>query len=428
MSLAVNLHRWLRYVDPHDDVDWYEHLVLRSFTCGCQPWETYCPEWQAVINPPSPVSVNSFWIHTNSTPVSDALLRLEIPRRRYVVLNAWEYGLVPKIKAINPACTVLVYKDISSVRSYDSNPDVRMLPAGVAYTQAKVQAAWQALSASTGIWLQYQNYAGHHQMDVGTYGYQVAWAMTVARMAELGFDGVWMDNALWKRDTYHPGVPVRGYATDEAFREAYRSFFRNVCPKLKAAGLISVANMVNARLVSGGWASYLDAGLDGGFDEWWISVDNSGNNLLPEYTEGWRRQVHQITYAEAKGKIALVQPHFPAGNIKAFRYTYASYLMGLGGAGLAAYTEANGTDQYGNPTPWRAEYEWDLGAPLDGYVEVRTNVFTRHFTRGVAVVNANKTDTMMATIPLGGEYLNEAGARVTNVSVTGTTGRILRRA
>lgn len=428
-ELGVSLHAWLDRLDPANNVDWYEHLISKSFKCGCQTWTTYCQEWQDILNPPtSPKGkAHSLWVHTNSTPVPDALIALEAPRRRYIVLNAWESHLIPKIKAHNPACMVFCYKDISSVRSNDLNPDVRMLPAGVSYGYAKTMPAWQARSAG-GVWLQYDGYGGHWQMDVGQAGYQNAWATNVAKMKALGFDGIWMDNALWFRDTYHPDYPVRGYASDEAFRYAYLSFFLAVCPRLRAAGLLSVANMTNARLVTNGWQSYLDAGLDGAFDEWWISVDNTGNNLLPEYPEGWRRQVAQISYAEERGKIALVQPHFPAGNTKAFRYTFASYLMGYPGtAGKAAIVEANGTDQYGNPTPWHVEYNWDLGTPTGAYRSVATNVYRRDFTAGMVVVNANPTNTGPVTVQLGGSYRREDGTIVSSVSLAGTTGTILRK-
>ena len=431
-DLGVSLHAWLDRLDTANNVDWYEHLISKSFRCGCQTWTTYCQEWQRIITPPTPTPItpkaeaHSAWVHTNSTPVSDALIALEAPRRRYIVLNPWESHLIPKIKAHNPDCLVFVYKDISSVRSLDTNPDVRMLAAGVAYSTASA-SGWTARSDG-GVWLQYDGYEGHYQMDVGKVGYQDTWASNVSRMKAFGFDGVWMDNALWFRDTYHPGVPVRGYATNEAFREAYRSFFRNVCPKLRAAGLLSVANMTNARLVTNGWQSCLDAGLDGAFDEFWLSVDNTGTNLLPEYEQGWKRQVAQIAYAEDKGKIAIVQPHFPAGDVKAFRYCLASYFMAYPTAGKAAIVEANGTDQYGNPTAWHPEYDWNLGTPSGAYRSVGTNIFRRDFTQGCVVVNANKTGSTAVTIQLGGSYLNEGGASVTSVSLAGTSGTILRKA
>lgn len=420
------LHGWLDGVDTANGLSWYQHLFSRQFTCGCQPFTTYCPEWQAVISPPSAQAVvNTFWIHTEPDPVSDAVLQKAALLRRYIVLNAKDYPLVPRIKALNPKCVVLCYKDLSSVRSYDTNPDVRMLPAGLSYNYAKTMPQWQAQD-STGRWLEYGGYGGHWQMDVGQLGYQNAWFTNVSKMKAFGFDGIWMDNALWRRNAYHEDYFVKGYASDEAFREAYRSFFRNVCPRLRSAGLISVANMADARLVTGGWRSYLDAGLDGGFDEWWLTFDDT--DLLSEYSEGWSRVVDEIAYAESKGKIALVQPHFSAGNTRAFRYALASYLMAFpSGAGKAAISELATTDAYANPTPWHGEYEWNLGTPTGVYRAVGTNIFRRDFTKGCVVVNANRTGASPVTVQLGGSYLNEGGASVTSVSLPGTSGTILRK-
>src|SRR5688500_3911615 len=80
-------------------------------------------------------TVQSFWLHMNSTPVSDEVLATEARRRAYIVLNAWEGALIPKLKAANPAVQVFVYKDLSSTRSYACRDGVddAQLPTGVGY-------------------------------------------------------------------------------------------------------------------------------------------------------------------------------------------------------------------------------------------------------------------------------------------------------
>ena len=40
----------------------------------------------------------SFWLHLNSTPVSDETIAVEAKRRAHVVLNAWEGDLLRKLK------------------------------------------------------------------------------------------------------------------------------------------------------------------------------------------------------------------------------------------------------------------------------------------------------------------------------------------
>lgn len=336
---------------------------------------------RATVPPPvSTTKVRTFWIHTNSTPVSDAMIQLEAKRRAYIVLNSWEGDLCRKLKAVNPAVQVYVYKDLSSTRSYHtSGVD---LPTGVDYVKA--DPSW-FLKSSGGYKLIYQGYSGHYQMDVGNVGYQDAWATNViADVKANGFDGVWMDNALFDPETYHPGIKPAQYQSLATFQAAYVSMLSNVCTKLRAQGISSIANLSNARLYTGAWGRYMTH-LNGGFDEWWLAFDNT--NRLPEYTEGWVRQVDEITTNEAAGKITLVQPHFDANGSQAFMYTFCSYLLANGTK--AAYSELTATDGYGNPTPWHPEYTKDYGAPLGRMTSPSSNVFKREFEHATVTVNAN---------------------------------------
>ena len=370
-------------------------------------------------------SVTSFWLHMNSTPVSDAVLRTEAGRRGHVVLNAWEGDLLRELKAANPAVQVYVYKDLTSTRSYacHNGVDDTDLPAGVGYCDADRNHPDWFLRGPGGQRFEYSGYAGHWQMDVGNTAYQNAWADNViADSTAAGFDGVFMDNALFGCDTYHEGVCPPEYPTDAAMQNAYRSMLANTRGRFTAAGLKTVANLSNARLHPGVWDSYTQH-LDGGFDEWWLTF--SDDNMLPEYDEGWSRQVAQIASNEARGKITWVQPHFTPGADRPFRYALASYLM-AGGDG-AAFAEIGRTDGYGDPSPWHPEYDWDLGAPLGPYYSVRTNVFRRDFACGAAVVNANPTDSGPVTVNLGGQYLDQNSNRVTSVSLRGTSGSVLRK-
>lgn len=234
-----------------------------------------------------------------------------------------------------------------------------------------------------------------------------------------------IDNCLWKRDDYHRGVYPANYADDFAFRGAYRRFLSTVGDQLRGAGLQVFGNLTNARLVAGGWSSYMQY-LDGGWDEWWLTF--SDTDMLPSYTEGWQRVVDEIAYCESNGKAALVQPHFstgPTGN-RAFRYALASYLCASGLK--SAFTECNVQDGYSLPTQWRIEYDWDLGAPLTvNYTQHSPGVFFRQFDRGIAVVNSNASGTVTLTLP-GGPYINYSDASVSTVTLSSTTGVTLRKA
>ncbi len=365
-------------------------------------------------------TAKSYWLHMNSTPTSDEMIKTEASRRSYVVLNAWESDLAAKFKAANPKIQTFVYKDLSSTRGYacSNGVDDTDLPTGVGYCSADPK--WFLLDPD-GQRFEYDGYEGHWQMDVGNPDYQNAWADNVIASSKA-FDGVFMDNALFACDTYHEGVCPSNYPTDESMRDAYRSMLANTRQKFVDAGLKTVANMSNARLHEGAWDSYVEY-LDGGFDEWWLTFGD--NDLLSDYPEGWSRQVAEIAANEAKGKITWVQPHH-SGAEQPFRYAFASYLLAAGSH--AAISEIEETDRYDNASEWRAEYSWDLGAPLDEHHEVATNVHEREFECGTVIVNANRTGSPAVTVRLSATHTNEKGASVRSVSLKGTTGTVLRKA
>lgn len=419
-DLASSLHSWLDHLDAKNNLDWYQHVVSRDLACGCKLPATYCTEWK----PPVSTRVGTYWINWNSVPVDAATIEREARRRRYVMLNAWQGDLARQLKAVNPNLLVFCYKDASSTRSYDKNTNHALLPAGVSYQWAVANKPEWFLKDSSGRLFEYSGYAGHWQMDVGNRDYQTMWAQNVAKVKALGFDGVLIDNLLWTPDTYHSGVLPAKYPDKVVFQQAYVDFLANTRPALQAAGLKTIGNLSNARLHTGGWAKYM-AHLDGGWDEWWLAFADT--NLLPEYAEGWRRQVKQVADNEAAGKITLVQPHHSTGAAgrKAFLYTLASYWCVAGSR--SAITTAHVTDGYGQPPLWAEQYDWDLGEPLNWYEWAGTNTFKRRLTKGMVVVNANPTNTGAVTVQLGGAYLNEGGASVTSVSLPGTSGAILRK-
>jgi hypothetical protein len=367
-------------------------------------------------------TAKSYWLHMNGTPTNDQMIATEARRRSYVVLNAWESDLAKKFKEANPKIQTFVYKDLSSTRSYacSDGVDDSDLPTGVGYCEASDKHAEWFLLDPDGQRFEYSGYDGHWQMDVGNIEYQDAWADNVIASSKA-FDGVFMDNALFACDTYHDGVCPAKYRTDEAMRDAYRSMLANTRQKFVDAGLKTVANLSNARLYDGAWDTYVEH-LDGGFDEWWLTFGDE--DLLSEYPQGWSRQIAQIAADEAKGKITWVQPHH-SGAEQPFRYAYASYLLAKGDH--AAISEIEETDRYDNPSEWRAEYDWDLGAPLGEHREVETNVHQRDFECGTVIVNANKTGSAAVTVRLDGTYTNEKGAQVSFVSLAGTSGSVLRK-
>ncbi|WP_394619752.1 putative glycoside hydrolase [Lentzea sp. JNUCC 0626] len=383
------------------------------------------PTEATTIRTTAPVArTQSFWLHLNSTPVSDATIATEAKRRAHVVLNAWEGDILKKLKAANPAVKVYVYKDLSSTRSYacKGGKDDAHLPAGLGYCAVQASNPDWFLKGPDGRNLEYAGYQDHWQMDVGNPAYRKAWVDAVVTTSKAtGFDGVFLDNALYTCDAHHPGVCPPKYPDNASFHEAYKGMLAEVKAGFGAAGLLSVGNLTNARLHEGGWDAY-GAYLDGGFDEWWLTF--SSDRLLEDYPQGWRRQVAEIAGNESSGKMTWVQPHFDAGDTRAFRYALASLFMTT--SGNAAMAEIAKTDGYADPTPWHPEYDWNLGHPAGAYRAIGDKVFRRDFTCGVALVNANPTGSPPTTVQLQRTYQDHDGKPVTSVSMPGTTGVLLR--
>ncbi|MFD4636994.1 putative glycoside hydrolase [Lentzea sp. NPDC058436] len=380
------------------------------------------PAAQAEVAPVG--RTQSFWLHLNSTPVSDETIAVEAKRRAHVVLNAWEGDLLRKLKAANPAVKVYVYKDLSSTRSYacKNGKDDAHLPTGLGYCEVRANNPGWFLKGKNGQELEYAGYDGHKQMDVGNADYRKAWVNSVVETSKAtGFDGVFLDNALYTCDAYHPGECPPKYPDNGAFQEAYKGMLAAVKSGFKAAGLLSVGNLTNARMHAGGWEAY-SAYLDGGFDEWWLAFSSA--RLLEDYQEGWSRQVAEIASNETQGKMTWVQPHFDVGDTRAFRYALASLFMTT--TGKAAIAEVAKTDGYADPTAWHPEYDWYLGHPAGAYRAVADKVYRRDFTCGVALVNANPTGTAPVKVDVQRTYTDHDGKAVNSVSLPGTSGVLLR--
>ncbi|MEJ2852646.1 MULTISPECIES: putative glycoside hydrolase [unclassified Saccharothrix] len=367
----------------------------------------------------------SFWLHLNGTPTPEWMLAAEARRHAYIVLNAWEHDIGRRIKRYNPDVQLFVYKDLSSTRSYAcrGGVDDKHLPAGVGYCAADRDHPEWFLLDGKGKRLEYDGYPGHWQMDVGNPAYQNTWADNVIADAKAGgFDGVFMDNALFPCDAYHPGVCPKKYPTDTAIQTAYKAMLANTRPKFTEAKLKTVANMSNARLHDGAWEVYTEH-LDGGFDEWWIAFSN--DNLLPDYDQGWSRQVAEIAANERRGKLTWVQPHFSPNRTQPLRYAMASYFLVVGDK--AAIAEMEKTDDYGDPTARDPMYHWDLGKAEKPYREIAPKLFQRDFTCGTVIVNANPTGSPAVRVELAEPYADERNVPVTSVSLPGTSGTVLRK-
>ena len=364
-----------------------------------------------------------FWMYLDHEEIPDALIATEAPRRDLVVLNAWFHPYIQKFKAQNPEIKILVYKDLSSTRSYavENGVDNEYLPTGVGYQYANTSHPEWFLLDTDGNRLEYTGYADHWQMDIGNTEYQQLWVDQVGdELVTNSWDGVLLDNALYTRDSYHENVFPMNYQTDEQFQAAYKSMFTKINTRLKTDNKLGIANLTNTRLYKGVWESYMEL-LNGGLDEWWLVFSNG--NYLSDYAEGYTPQITEVATNEADGKITLVQPHSSISDDQGFYYAFASYW--LVNNGNTYFSEQEVTDAYKDPSPWREEYTWNFGKADSNYFQVESGVFRRNFSHTVVLVNANETGSLEVNLDV--PHLNEKGEKVSSIILKALSGSVLRK-
>ena len=341
----------------------------------------------------------------------------EAPRRRLVALNAWQWPAIARIKAANRSALVVVYKDLSSTRDSRCSASQDDLPTGVDYCQADTAHPEWFLTDAAGRRMRYGGYPDHWQMDVGNTAYQQAWIDNVrSGLAARGWDGVLMDNALTGADDYHRGVTSPRYPTNESIQKAYQSFLAKIGGALTQ---FTMANISNGRRYPGLWKSYIGP-LQGGYEEIFLDWSSQPNReyLADKGPDGWSAQVHEITDAEAMGKMAMVRAGSMEGtvDVEGFKYALGSYLLANGGHSFFSF---------GNSSSWHPAFDWNLGAAIGPYYAVGKSVYRRDFSAGVVLVNASERDS--ATIDLRGQYQDEDNRTVTSVTLGPQRAAILRR-
>ncbi|MEP2238427.1 MAG: putative glycoside hydrolase [Maribacter sp.] len=363
-----------------------------------------------------------FWLYLHHEELPDALIQTEAPRRDLVVMNAWFHEYVQKFKSINPEIKTLVYKDLTSTRSYavENGEDNEYLPTGVGFAYADTNYPEWFLVDENDNRLEYTGYANHWQMDIGNTAYQQYWADQVGNELVVNeWDGVLMDNAIYKRDTYHENIYPANYDNDEDFQLAYEAMLSVINTKLDQDNKIGLANITDTRLHPGVWDSYLQH-LNGALNEWWLVFGNG--NYLSDYPQGFMPQITEVAGNETKNKITLVQPHTSTNDYQGFYYAFASYW--LVNNGNTYFSEQEITDDYNNPSPWRDEYNWNFGKAIGNYSQLENGLYKREFTRALVFVNASETASIQ--IDLDTAYLNEVGEEVNTIVLNALSGTVLR--
>jgi hypothetical protein len=307
----------------------------------------------------------------------------EAARRRVIVLNADQWPLVKRIKAVNPNCQVLVYKDLSSARGYTAGDEFP--PTGVHWEDAQAHPDW-FLTDGAGKRFEWDGYEDHWQMDVGNLQYRATWiGRVLPELVRNGWDGVFLDNALIEAEAYHAGRVPAKYPDDQSFQRVNREMLEAVATPIRAAGFTTVVNISNSRLHPGLWSDWMSL-VDGVFEEHFVRGGDDVELMWDWGPDGWKAHIDEITAATAQGKVAMVRTHGAPHDDAAFLYGLASYLLAADGKAMYSF----GDDE------WRSGYDLDLGDPTGSYRSIGAGVYRRDFTAGTVVVNASRAT---ATIP-----------------------------
>jgi Hypothetical glycosyl hydrolase family 15 len=357
---------------------------------------------------PPPNTLFAAPIGTNEIAVAGDLSRFQ-----YVIVNAWNHDLISRLKAKNAEIKLLVYKDMSSSRSYAcrDGADDELLPAGVGYCWADANRPDWFTTDSAGDRIEWSAFPGSWQMDVGDPGYQDAWAANVlAELRRYGWDGVAIDNVdVDHAAGYFPGREMREYPTPASYGAATRSFLARVGPRLMDEGYLVLPNIqANPDLATPAlWRDWTQF-TSGGVHQYWMKWEHSGH-FGGEY---WLQLQETFEQQQRAGKIFLTGT--PADDDAAsMRWGRASFLLGWNGraAGFGA----------GN---WHPDWTIDIGSPAGPRYQVGT-AWRREYTGGTAIANISPDETQ--EVELGADYLHPDGSSVSSITLPPLSGVVLRR-
>lgn len=330
-----------------------------------------------------------------------------------VELNAWEADTARALKAANPALKVLVYKDMTSTRSYavTNGKDDALLPTGVGYVAAQANPAW-FLKDTTGARMEWP-WGGHWWMDVADKGYQAAWTANVQRELAAGpWDGVVIDNVMASPEWYLEGRTIAAYPTKAAYAAATESFLTAVAPALKATGKMVLGNISDASPST--WDRWVQL-MDGGNHEHSFLWNNGAR-----YGGGdWISRVEEIERTARAGRVHTATSSYAKADKSTATWVRASWLMAWDGGTSGSLQFVDSKD---GEEAYDATVATDLGAPAGPRTAVG-GAWKRDFAGGTAVVNPS---TSPVTVALGRSLTTLDGATVTSVTLAPLTGALLK--
>ncbi|MEP6909245.1 MAG: putative glycoside hydrolase [Actinomycetota bacterium] len=339
-------------------------------------------------------------------------------RYSYVVLHSWEAGRIPALKAANPAIKVLLYKDAAASVSYacHNGVDDAKLPAGVGYCWANANHPDWFLADTTGARIEFCDFAGAWQMDVGSAAYQQQWLDNVlADLHSAAWDGVMLDDVN-QSETWHLCGRTMARYPAATYAAATESFLARVGPGLHNAGYLAMPNIaLDDWWTQEGlsrwdrWVSYSSGAVQEYFSKWghgtgrWLTDDGTHND--------WSGRQALFTRTEGAGKPFVGITYAPSDDVQSMRYARASFLLDWDGGSSALVFEPTTPEAQ---DPYFAEWATDLGTPTESRLKIGV-VWKRAYTSGIVVLNPSPSSTQ--TVDLGASYILPNGSTGSTVTV-----------
>ncbi|MGH3072981.1 MAG: putative glycoside hydrolase [Gaiellaceae bacterium] len=332
---------------------------------------------------------------------------------RYVILHSDRAALIPALKAANPDLKVLVYKDMAAALSWAGSTRI---PAGVSMAEAEANPEW-FLRDTAGRRIEWCDYAGDWQMDVGSRSYQDRWAANVAAdMRANGWDGVFVDDTNASQSWHLCGRTIAKYPTDAAYSAATRSFLASTGPALKSQGFLVIPN-IYLPYSSSALATWLDwiSFTSGGMQEFWSKWGTGSTGHFAGNDWTYRQQFLGAT--QRAGKIFLGLTYAPSDDARSMRYARSTFLLDWNGGPSAVLFEAgSGID------PTAADWMTDIGTPQGSRYPVGA-AWRRDYSGGTVLVNPSSTTVW---VTLQSPHVDADGQIVTSLALGPASGRVLR--
>jgi putative glycosyl hydrolase-like family 15 (GHL15) protein len=324
------------------------------------------------------------------------------------------------MRAANPSVQLLVYMNGSYAQT-NQGPTSGVYPTA---WYARDAAGQPVTSKSEGNWL----------MDVTNPAWVQDRVQTCTSfLAQSGYDGCYVDmlGAASVAAGYVSSRPVNP-ATKQAWTATdWMAATAKVGAAVKTGnpGRMVVGNgLQNGRqyFANPGATSVLLGGIDGGNAQGWMRGAGDAITAFPS-TANWKQEVDMLVDAGAKAKsviamtkvwgVTATQDQLDAVH----RFSLASFLLGTNGNQYFDW-DVNRTD--GAVVPDHPYDHVAVGLPSGPYA-LKSKVYVRYFTNGIAVVNASKTASY--TFDLGGTYKSLQGQTMSKVTLAPDTGDVFTR-